>query len=64
MVQGPWRNPITRTILCDVSRQEVRSVVANFGAELAAKQNARLILEQIIPAQERADPLGPDYPPG
>jgi nucleotide-binding universal stress UspA family protein len=33
-------------------------VVANFGAELAAKQKASLILQQVIPPQERDNILG------
>ena len=32
-------------------------MVANFGAELAAEHNASLILQQVIPPQERADIL-------
>ncbi len=54
VVEGTCRNPVTRKILCDVSKEEVRNVVANFGAKLAAEHNASLILQQIIPAQEHA----------
>jgi nucleotide-binding universal stress UspA family protein len=54
VVESTYLNPVSRKILCDVSKQEASNVVANFGAELAAKYNASLILQQIIPAQERA----------
>ena len=52
--EGTYRNPVTRTILCDVSKQQASKVVANFGAELAAERNASLILQQVIPPQECA----------
>jgi len=54
VVEGTYRNPVTRKILCDVSKEEASNVVANFGAELAAEHNASLILQQVIPPQERA----------
>jgi nucleotide-binding universal stress UspA family protein len=54
VVESTYLNPVSRKILCDVSKQEASNVVANFGAELAAKYNASRILQQIIPAQERA----------
>jgi nucleotide-binding universal stress UspA family protein len=54
VVESTYRNPVSRKILCDVSKQEVSKVVAKFGAELAAKHNASLILQQVIPPQERA----------
>ena len=58
VVEGTYRNRVTRKVLCDVSKQEASRVVANFGAELAAKHNASLILHQVIPPQERAQVLG------
>jgi nucleotide-binding universal stress UspA family protein len=57
VVEGTFRNPVTRKILCDVSKQAASKVVANFGAELAAEKNASLILQQIIPPQEGAEVL-------
>jgi nucleotide-binding universal stress UspA family protein len=54
VVEGTFRNVVTRKILCDVSKQEVSKVVANFGAEIAAEHNASLILQQVIPPQESA----------
>jgi nucleotide-binding universal stress UspA family protein len=54
VVEGTYRNPVTRTILCDVSKPQASKVVANFGAELAAERNASLILQQVIPPQECA----------
>jgi nucleotide-binding universal stress UspA family protein len=58
VVEGSYRNRVARKVLCDVSKQEASRVVANFGAELAAKQNASLILHQVIPPQERTQVLG------
>lgn len=58
VVEGSFRNAINRKILCDFSKQEVSKVVANFGAELAAEHKASLILQQVIPPQERAAALG------
>ena len=57
VVEGTYRNRVSRKILCDVSKQEASKVVANFGAELAAEHNAGLILQQVIPPQERAEIL-------
>jgi nucleotide-binding universal stress UspA family protein len=57
VVEDTYRNSFTRKILCDVSKQEAGRVVANFGAELASRYNASLILQQVIPPQERADVL-------
>ena len=57
VVEGTYRNRVSRKILCDVSKQEASKVVANFGAELAAEHNASLILQQVIPPQERAEVL-------
>ena len=57
VVEGTYRNRVSRKILCDVSKQEASKVVANFGAELAAEHNAGLILQQVIPPQARAEIL-------
>ena len=54
VVEGTFRNVVNRKILCDVSKQEVSKVVANFGAEIAAEHKASLILQQVIPPQESA----------
>ena len=57
VVEGTYHNPVSQTILCDVSKQQASKVVASFGAELAAERNARLILQQVIPPQECAPAL-------
>lgn len=54
VIHGGVRNFATRTILCAVSLLGTRSVVACFGAELAAQHKARLILQHVIKPQERA----------
>ena len=54
VVENTFRNGVNRKILCDVSKREVSTVVANFGVELAAEHKASLILQQVIPPQERA----------
>ena len=53
VIESTYRNSVPRKILCDVSKHEVSKVVASFGAELAAEHNASLILQQVIPPQER-----------
>ena len=58
VVEGTYRNFATRKILCDVSKQEASRVVAHFGAEMACRHNASLILHRVIPPQERAEVLG------
>jgi nucleotide-binding universal stress UspA family protein len=58
VVEGTYRNPVTRRILCDVSKREACKVVAHFGADLAAGYNANLVLQQVIPLQERATFMG------
>ncbi|MGA2167494.1 MAG: universal stress protein [Terracidiphilus sp.] len=58
VVEGTYRNFVTRKILCDVSKQEASRVVAHFGAEMACRHNASLILHRVIPPQERAEVLG------
>ncbi len=57
VVESTFRNAVNRKILCDVSKQEVSKVVANFGAELAAENKASLILQHVIPPQKRAEAL-------
>ena len=56
-VDGAYRNFATRTVLCAVSLQEASYTVAAFAAEVAAQQNARLILQHVIRPQERAEVL-------
>ena len=53
VIESTYRNSVTRKILCDVSKHEASKVVASFGAELAAEHDASLILQQVIPPQER-----------
>jgi nucleotide-binding universal stress UspA family protein len=58
VVEGTYRNLSDRKVLCDVSKPEASRVVANFGAQLAVKNDASLILHQVIPPQERDLVLG------
>jgi nucleotide-binding universal stress UspA family protein len=57
VVESTFRNFAKRTILCSVSTQGSNHVVVSFAAELAAKHNASLILQHVIPPQERAEVL-------
>jgi nucleotide-binding universal stress UspA family protein len=57
VVDGKYRNFETRTILCGVSLHDSSHVVATFAAELAAEQNARLILQHVIRDQDRRETL-------
>ena len=57
VVDGSYRNFVTRTILCAVRMHEASSLVAAFAAELAVEHNARLILQHVIRPQERAEVL-------
>jgi nucleotide-binding universal stress UspA family protein len=57
VVSGRYRNYATRTILCGVSLHESSAAVVRFAAELAAEQNARLILQHVIRPQERREVL-------
>lgn len=57
VVESTFRNFAKRTILCSVSAQWSNHVVVSFAAELAAKHNASLILQHVIPPQERAEVL-------
>ena len=57
VVDGSYRNFSLRTILCAVSLHTSNRVVVGFAAELAAKHNARLILQHVIQPQERREVL-------
>jgi len=57
VVDGKYRNFETRTILCGVSLHDSSRVVAAFASELAAEQNARLILQHVIRDQDRRETL-------
>ena len=53
VVASSYRNSATRNILCDVSIEDGRRVVASFGAERAAEHHANLILQDTIRPQEK-----------
>lgn len=55
VVDGSYRNFVTRTILCAISMNDASTVVANFAAELAAQHGARLVLQHVIRPQEREE---------
>lgn len=55
--EGSYRNFAIRTVLCSVSAQRFNHMVVSFAAELAANYTAGLILQQVIPPQERAEVL-------
>ena len=57
VVDGKYRNFETRTILCGVSLHESCRMVVAFASELAAEQNARLILQHVIRDQDRRETL-------
>ncbi|MGO9318522.1 MAG: universal stress protein [Terracidiphilus sp.] len=57
VVEGAYRHFSTRTILCSVDTHGTSRVVARFAAELAARHNASLILQHVIPHQERDEVL-------
>ena len=57
VVEGNYRHYVARSILCSLSAHESSRVVARFGAELAAKYNAGLILQQAILPQNCAEVL-------
>jgi nucleotide-binding universal stress UspA family protein len=54
VVEGAYHNFATHTILCSVGAHESSQVVVRFAAELAARHNAHLILQHVIPPQESA----------
>jgi nucleotide-binding universal stress UspA family protein len=51
VVEGAYRHFSARTILCSVGANGSSRVVAHFAAELAARHNASLILQHVIPPQ-------------
>jgi nucleotide-binding universal stress UspA family protein len=53
VVEGIYHHPAARAILCSVNAHESSCVVARFAAELAARHKASLILQHVIPPQER-----------
>jgi nucleotide-binding universal stress UspA family protein len=53
VIEGAYRHFAARTILCSVGVHESSRVVAQFAAELAAHHKANLILQHVIPPQER-----------
>ena len=57
VVDGSYRNFATRTILSAVSLLGASSVVVAFAAELAAQENAKLILQHVIRPQDRSEEL-------
>ena len=57
VVNWAYGNFSLRSILCGISLHESSSMVAAFAAELAAKHNARLILQHVILPQERQEVL-------
>lgn len=57
VVDGTYRNFATRTVLCALSLMDTSYVVAEFGAELAAQHNARLVLQHVIKPQEAHEVL-------
>jgi nucleotide-binding universal stress UspA family protein len=57
VVDSTYRNYATNTILCAISMLDTSYVIAAFGAALAVQHNARLVLQHVIRAQERAGVL-------
>ena len=57
VIEGAYRHFSARTILCSVGAPESSRVVAQFAAELAAHHKASLILQHVIPHQERDEIL-------
>jgi nucleotide-binding universal stress UspA family protein len=56
-VDGSYRNFATRTVLCAVSFHTSSRQVATFAAQVAAEQKASLVLQHVIPPQERHQAL-------
>lgn len=56
--ETPHRNPGARTILCSLNCHPSSAMVGCFAAELAARHNANLVLQQVIPPQEACELLG------
>jgi nucleotide-binding universal stress UspA family protein len=57
VVEGAYRHFVARTILCSIGDRDSSRVVARFAAELACRHNASLVLQQVVPYQERAEIL-------
>ncbi len=57
VIEGAYRHFSARTILCSVGAYESSRVVVQFAAELAAHHKASLILQHVIPHQERNEVL-------
>ncbi|MGA3010554.1 MAG: universal stress protein [Terracidiphilus sp.] len=57
VIEGAYRHFSKRTILCSVGAQDSGRVVVGFAAELAARYNASLILQHVIPPQDSAQAL-------
>jgi nucleotide-binding universal stress UspA family protein len=57
VVDGAYRNFATRTVLCAVSFHASSRMVATFAAEVAAEHKARLVLQHVIPPQERHEAI-------
>ncbi|HLY41937.1 MAG TPA: universal stress protein [Terracidiphilus sp.] len=56
--ETPPRNAGTHTILCSVNNHPSSAMVACFAAELAARENANLVLQHVIPPQNAFEILG------
>jgi len=54
VIEGSYRHFSKRTILCSVGAEDSGRVVVSFAAELAARYNASLILQHVIPPQDSA----------
>jgi nucleotide-binding universal stress UspA family protein len=57
VVEGAYRHISARTILCSIGAHESSRVVAQFAALLAAQHKASLILQHVIPPQQRDEIL-------
>jgi nucleotide-binding universal stress UspA family protein len=57
VVEGAYRNLAERTILCSTCSSKSSYIVARFAAELAARHKATLVLQHVIPDQERVEVL-------
>ncbi|MGC9158327.1 MAG: universal stress protein, partial [Terracidiphilus sp.] len=57
VIESAYRHFSARTILCPVTVQESSRVVARFAGELAFRQKAVLILQHVVPYQEREEIL-------
>jgi nucleotide-binding universal stress UspA family protein len=53
VVDGAYRKFATRTVLCAVSLLQASHVVVEFAADLAVQHKARLVLQHVIPPQDR-----------